>query len=125
MEEDRKNIDESYKDAVQKEKESLHDKGQFFPPEPDFSFFVTTLGLQASIFLGVVPNPATNKNEEDMVQAKFVIDTLGVLKDKTGGNLTKEEADLLENILYELRLQYVNKSNKGQQTGAGESKIIL
>ena len=53
----------------------------------DFNFFITTLALQASISLGQVPNPATNKTEEDLTQAKFLIDTLGVLQEKTKGNL--------------------------------------
>lgn len=110
MEEERKNIDESWKEAVEKEKETLKKDGKFIPPEPDFKFFVTTLSLQASIALGLVPNPSTNKNEEDLSQAKFLIDTLDMLKGKTKGNLTSEEAELLENLLYELRMGYVSKS---------------
>lgn len=78
---------------------------------PDFSFFVTTLALQASIFLGVIPNPATNKKEEDLKQAKFIIDTLGMLKEKTKNNLNPQESQLLENVLYELRMQYASKNS--------------
>lgn len=113
MQEDKKEIDESWKNAVEKEKEELKKEGKFVPPEADFSFFVTTLSLQASIALGQIPNPATNKKEEDLNQAKFLIDTLGMLEEKTKGNLNSEEAQLLENLLYELRMQYVNKS-KGE-----------
>ncbi|MCK9602861.1 MAG: DUF1844 domain-containing protein [Candidatus Omnitrophica bacterium] len=113
MEEKNKNIDESWKEAAEKEKEALKKEGKFIPPEPDFSFFITTLSLQASIALGVIPNPATNAKEEDSSQAKFLIDTLGMLKEKTKGNLTAEETSLLENVLYELRMQYVNKSKGG------------
>lgn len=80
---------------------------EFVPPEPDFKFFITTLTLQASIALGHMANPSTNKIEKDPVQAKFLIDTLSMLQEKTKGNLTKEEADLLENLLYELRTAYV------------------
>jgi hypothetical protein len=83
------------------------------PPEPDFNFFITTLALQASIALGSVANPSTNKTEEDLSQAHFLIDTLGMLKEKTKGNLSKEEDALLENILYELRMQYIDKSKGG------------
>ena len=114
MDEIRKNIDESWKDTVEKEKEELKKTDKFAPPEPDFNFFITTLSLQASISLGQVPNPATNKTEEDLVQAKFLIDTLGMLKEKTAGNLTPDETGLLENLLYELRMQYVAKSKKGE-----------
>jgi uncharacterized protein YjaG (DUF416 family) len=105
-----KNIDESWKETVKKEKETLKKEEKFIPPEPDFNFFITTLALQASIALGVMPNPATNKTEEDLTQARFLIDTLNMLKEKTKGNLSKEEDGLLENILYELRTQYIAKT---------------
>ncbi|MFH1678680.1 MAG: DUF1844 domain-containing protein [Candidatus Omnitrophota bacterium] len=113
MEEIRKNVDESWKDSASKEKDTLKnevpDTKDFMPPEANFSFFISTLALQASIFLGQIPNPATNKKEEkNLPQAKFIIDTLGVLKEKTQNNLNAEETKLLENILYELRLQYTS-----------------
>jgi len=112
-EDNKKKIDESWKEAVEKEKETLKKEGKFVPPEADFSFFITTLALQASIALGQVPNPATNQKEEDPAQAKFLIDTLGMLQEKTKGNLTADETTMLENVLYELRMQYVSKS-KGE-----------
>ncbi len=113
MDELNKDIDESWKEAVSKEKENLKKDGKFIPQEPDFNFFVTTLALQASIGLGQIPNPATDKKEEDLTQAKFLIDTLGMLKEKTKGNLSAEEASLLENLLYELRMQYIAKIQGG------------
>lgn len=75
----------------------------------DFKFFITTLALQASIALGHMENPATGKAQKDPVQAKFLIDTLAMLQEKTKGNLTKEETDVLENLLYELRMAYLAK----------------
>jgi len=113
MDEQNKNIDETWKETIAKENETLKNQGDFIPPEPDFGFFVTTIALQASISLGVVANPATGKTEESLPQAKFVIDTLAVLKEKTKNNLTKEESELLENVLYELRVQYIAKTQKG------------
>jgi len=110
MDETNKNIDESWKETVEKEKETLKEQGKFIPPEPDFNFFITTLALQATIALGTVANPATNQKEEDLSQAKFLIDTLGLLKEKTKGNLNTDEVNLLENVLYELRMQYVAKT---------------
>jgi len=107
-----KNIDESYKEAVQKEKENKKTGEEFIPSEPDFSFFVTTLAVQASIDLGVAPHPATNKTEENLSQAKFLIDTLDLLKTKTKGNLTSQEESHLDGVLYELRMNYINKVNK-------------
>ena len=109
MEEQKKNIDETWKELAEKEKDTLKTEGKFIPPDPDFNFFITTLALQATIALGQVPNPATNKTEEDLTQAKFLIDTLGMLKEKTQGNLNAEEDSLLDNVLYELRMQYIAK----------------
>ncbi len=85
------------------------DEKAFVPPEADFKFFITTLALQASIALGQVANPSTAKTEKDPVQAKFLIDTLAMLQEKTKGNLAKDETDLLENLLYELRVAYLAK----------------
>lgn len=82
---------------------------EFKPPVPDFKFFISTLSLQASIFLGQIPNPASQKTELDLTQAKFIIDTLGMLQEKTKNNLSDEESDLLENFLYELRTVYLSK----------------
>ena len=112
MDENKKNIDENWKEAVEKEKEAAKKEGGFVPPEANFSFFISTLSLQASIALGLIPSPVTNKSEEDLAQAKFLIDTLGMLKDKTQGNLNTDETNLLENVLYELRMQYISKTKK-------------
>jgi len=93
----------------------MENNKEFTPPEADFTFFVTTLAIQASIALGQMPNPQTNKTEKNLDQAKFLIDTLGMLKVKTHGNLNAEENKLIENILYELRTAYLGK-------GQGETK---
>ena len=113
MDEIKKTSDEAWKETAQNEKEALKKERKFIPPEPDFRFFVTTLALQTAIALGSVDNPATQKKEEDLTQANFLIDTLGMLKAKTNGNLDKEEAEFLDNILYELRLQYADKVKGG------------
>jgi hypothetical protein len=115
MENENKNIDESWKETVDKEKSIPEKEGKAFQIEPNFSFFITTLSLQATIDLGAVPNPVSNKKEENLVQAKFLIDTLGMLKEKTKGNLDQEETNLLENVLYELRVQYIEKTKKGDE----------
>ncbi len=108
-----KKVDQDWKQNVEKEKEAPKEKGDFVRPQPDFKFFITTLTLQASIALGHMVNPATEKVEEDLTQAKFLIDTLGMLQEKTKNNLTPEEIELLENLLYELRVAYLEKE-KGQ-----------
>lgn len=107
-----KNIEDSWKDAVSREKEQLKKEGKPVYEEPTFKFFVTTFSLQAAIALGEVDNPVTNKKEENLQQAKFIIDTLGILLEKTKGNLTQEESSFLENVLYELRMVYISKIDK-------------
>jgi len=102
-----KKVDQSWKEAVEKEKKEPKSGEGFVPPEADFKFFITTLTLQASIALGHMENPATGKTQKDPAQAKFLIDTLAMLQEKTKNNLTKEETDLLENLLYELRVAYL------------------
>jgi len=113
MDETVKKVDESWKQNVEKEKSASKAKDDFVPPVADFKFFITTLTLQASIALGHIANPATEKVEEDLIQAKFLIDTLGMLQEKTKNNLIKEETELLENLLYELRTAYLAKG-KGE-----------
>ena len=120
MDEEKKKVDEAWKDQIDKEKKEEPEKSAGSPdqeaiPEADFSFFITTLAVQASIALGAMANPVTGKPEENLSQAKLIIDTLGVLKEKTQGNLNAEEDGLLENMLYELRMQYLSKT-KGTKT---------
>jgi hypothetical protein len=120
MEEEKKKVDEAWKQQAEKEKketpaaDSLKSSQEEQLPEADFSFFITTLAVQASIALGAMANPVTQKLEVNLSQAKLIIDTLGVLKEKTQGNLSSEEDSLLENMLYELRMQYLTQT-KGEQ----------
>ncbi len=105
-----KNIDESWKEEAEKEKEKLKNTAQQdIQEEPDFNFFVMTLAMQATIALGEAPNPVTKKQEQDLKQAKFLIDTLGILQEKTKGNLTDDESKFLNELLYGLRMSYLNK----------------
>jgi len=80
----KKKVDASWKQQVEKEKQGPKTQGEeFTPPEADFKFFITTLALQTSIALGHMANPATGKTEAEPAQAKFLIDTLGMLQEKT------------------------------------------
>lgn len=134
-----KSVDESWKDSVAGEKESQ--KEQLFQgpaeqgPQPasaghpqdkdraeapaeehgevDFLNYVTSLALQAMIFLGEIPNPmADNRTEKNYKQAKFLIDTLILLRDKTKGNLSSEEQSFLDGSIYELQMKYVEKMSR-------------
>ena len=64
--------------------------------------------MQALVLLGEIPNPATKQKEQDLPQAKYIIDTLAMFQQKTKGNLTKEEEEGLEEIIYHLRIKYVS-----------------
>jgi len=80
--------------------------------EPNFSIFVSSLSLQTLILLGEIDNPITHKKEENLDQARYIIDTLAMLKEKTKGNLTIDVINLLDNVLYELRMKYTAKAKK-------------
>ena len=75
-------------------------------PEIDFSTFVLSLSTSAMVHLGEGPHPDGTRRK-DLVLAKQTIDILGMLKRKTEGNLTDEEARLLGELLYDIRLRYV------------------
>jgi len=83
----------------------------------DFFNYIASLGFQSMIFLGEVPNPITNQVDKNLKQAKFLIDTMVVIREKTTGNLTKEEAELLNGSIYELQLRYVEAVKKEQSSG--------
>jgi hypothetical protein len=79
-------------------------------PEVDFLSFILSLSSSVLIHFGAIPDPITKKTEKNLPLAKQTIDLLGILKDKTKGNLTMEEERLLDNILYDLRMRYVRES---------------
>ena len=78
-------------------------------PEINFSTFVFSLNASALVNLGEIENPGTGQKEKNLPLAKQTIDILGMLEEKTSGNLNDDEANLLKNILYDLRLNYVKK----------------
>ena len=84
-------------------------------PEPDFTTFMLSLSSSALMNLGLVNHPVTGKSEKDLPMAKHTIDILGMLKEKTSGNLTEDEAKLIENMLSELRLNYVKTTEKAPE----------
>jgi hypothetical protein len=72
-----------------------------------FSTFVLGLSTQALLHLGEIASPLDGKVEQDLAAAKHVIDILGILRDKTRGNLEQAEEHLLDSMLYDLRMRYV------------------
>jgi len=73
-----------------------------------FVNFLSTLATNAAAALGAVPHPATGKRALDLETGKYWLDVLGMLKEKTTGNLHPEEARLLDVLLGDLRMQYVH-----------------
>ena len=78
------------------------------PDEPvSFSTFLLGLSTQALLHLGDIESPVSGKVERDLGAARHVIDILGVLQAKTKNNLEQAEERLLEAVLYDLRMRYV------------------
>ena len=72
-----------------------------------FVNFLSTLATNAAAALGAVPHPATGQRTLDLDSGKFWIDVLAMLREKTNGNLHAKEAQLLDSLLGDLRMQYV------------------
>ncbi len=123
-------IDESWKQTADKEKQILGADGQPLGSSPEksqpqdtdaqeqqalelnFVGYMTSLAFQAMVFLGEVPNPATNLVEKNLEQAKLLIDTLALLREKTKGNLNKQEQDTINAYIYELQMKFVEVLEK-------------
>jgi len=78
-------------------------------PEINFPTFIFSLNSSALAHLGVIEDPATGQKERNLPMAKQTIDILGMIEEKTKGNLTADEASMLKHILYELRMIYVKE----------------
>jgi hypothetical protein len=72
-----------------------------------FVNFLSTLATNAAAALGAVPHPATGKRTLDLDTGKFWLDVIGMLKEKTKGNLHQQESRILDSLLADLRMQYV------------------
>ena len=86
------------------------DEGEDIPGANDpasFVNFLSTLATNAAASLGAVPHPATGKRSLDLDTGKYWLDVLAMIRDKTKGNLHPKEDRLLEGLLADLRLQYV------------------
>ncbi len=85
--------------------------------EIDFLGYISSLAFQAMIFLGEMESPLTGKVEKNIPQAKLLIDTLILLRDKTKGNLNESENHFLESSIYELQMKYVTYANDTSKNG--------
>ena len=89
--------------------------GKCVMPEVTFTAFVMSLNTSALFHLGEISDPTTGEKNLDLNLVKHTIDTLQLLEEKTKGNLTDDEQDLLKNALYDLKMRYVAKAS--QQNG--------
>ncbi len=85
-----------------------------------FPAFVISLATTAAIHFGDVPDPEGGSDEPNLEGAAQIIEVLGLLEEKTRGNLSIEERQLLEQVLYELRLRFVEAAKAAQ----GGKRII-
>jgi hypothetical protein len=84
-----------------------------------FIEFVMMQAQNAALFLGQIPNPQTGKGEVNLELAKMFIDQLGMIQDKTRGNLTNEETAVLRNTLSNLQMAFVEVSRQEREGTAG------
>ena len=128
-----KRVDESWKEQVEREKQAppaaatgpaapgaapeptvtgaspAKEKDGEGLPEARFDLFISGLAMEALIALGDAPHPVTQKQSMNPKQARYLIDVLGVLEEKTRGNLAVDEERLVKDVLYQLRTRYLNK----------------
>ena len=83
-------------------------------PQLTFAAFVLSLASSAAIHFGDLPDPMTGaQSEPNLEGAAQMIEILALLEEKTRGNLTAEERQLIEQVLYELRMRFVEASQQG------------
>ena len=130
-------IDEDWKAQVQREKEQARqtvdtsvpegDAGAAEPPadEPSFAGLIQSLAAQCAFALGLIAQRDAQQVMVDVVEAKYCIDTLIMLRSKTKGNLTPEEEGLLTNTIGELQQVYVVRAQQVQEAQLKQAGIDL
>ncbi len=82
------------------------------PQDLTFASFVVGLSTEALALMGEMPHPATGERMHDLIGAQQLIDIIGILQDKTRGNLSHDEDTLIDAILFDLRMKYVEKARQ-------------
>ncbi len=95
-------------DAVEQDLPEEDLKG--YLPEANFMNFILSMSTTAMFHFGDFPDPASGKAAKNLAAAKHTIDTIGILKAKTEGNLDDNEKTLIDAVLFELRMRYVKES---------------
>ena len=92
----------------------------------NFAAFVLSMAHTAAVHFGDIPDPVSGKDGDANLQAaQQMIDILALIEEKTRGNLTAEERQLLEQVLFELRMRYVEAAKNGPTQAPEPSRIIL
>ncbi len=123
-------VDEDWKSQVEAEKQAAEKvtaeaDPQSAPPPDDafpeasFPMLVTTLATQATVALGQPVTPDAQEIQVDLGLAKHLIDTLGILEEKTQGNLTPEESRMMTDVLYQLRMAFVAIQSQVKEQAPG------
>ena len=105
-----KKTDESWKEKARKEKEQLSDFPEEIPEIPPASFLglIDELSLRVMLALGQIRNPKSPEVYLDLDGARYAIDTIQMLLEKTKGNLAPEEEATVKDVVHNLRLLYVH-----------------
>ena len=108
-----KKVDLEWKKQAREERERMAKEVKMpgAPPHASISLIISSFVAQTLIALGEIESPVDGKRHIDLDGAKFSIDLLQVLSDKTQGNLSDEEKKMLDSALYDLRMRYVQKSS--------------
>lgn len=119
-------VDSDWKAQAQAEKEKLAQQAKESEkkgpaataagglPPASFETLVSTMATQALFAMGAIPDPRTGQRIQQLDLARHHIDMLGVLEEKTKGNLTEDESKMLSGTAYELRSRYIQISSAGQ-----------
>lgn len=89
---------------------------QEIQPNELFGYFVVQQQMAAMMYLGKIVRPDTGQVERNLEAARFTIDLLGMLEEKTRGNLTADEAKLIQQVLTTLRLNFVDEAKRGDSS---------
>lgn len=136
-------IDEDWKSQVQAEKEAAAkqtsgeaasatekpatesqpsakrpDVGDLPMPPASLEMLITTLATEALVALGQVPHPATGELHAHRGQGQYLIDTIEMLRQKTKGNLTPDEQHMIESVLHQLRMVFVETASAPETTAS-------
>ena len=92
-------------------KETIKQSGEL---QMDFSAFILSLNASCMIHMGEIPDPVDMTRSVNLPAAKHTIEILEIIEDKSQGNLDENEKKLLEDIIYNLRMKYVQHTQPGK-----------